>query len=117
LHRDPRRRISALREIVIEDDVMFASNIWICDGLHGYENVNLPYKYQPMFRIAPIKIGRGCWIGQNVVIMPGVTIGELSIIGANSVVTNNIPDRSIAVGSPARIVKRWNEETQSWQKI
>ena len=110
-------QISALREIVIEDDVMFASNIWICDGLHGYENVNLPYKYQPMFRIAPIKIGRGCWIGQNVVIMPGVTIGELSIIGANSVVTNNIPDRSIAVGSPARIVKRWNEETQSWQKI
>ena len=110
-------QISALSEIIIDDDVMFASNIWICDGFHGYEHTDIAYKYQPMFNIAPIKIGRGCWIGQNVVIMPGVTIGEMSIIGANSVVTKNIPEKSIAVGSPARIVKQWDEETKRWQKI
>lgn len=107
-------QIAAHKEIVIEDDVLFATNINITDGLHGYENANEPYKYQPIFQIAPIVIKRGCWIGQNVVISPGVTIGEFSIVGANSVVTNSIPDRCIAVGAPARVIKRWDESTQAW---
>jgi len=110
-------QIAAMEEIVIEDDVLFASNINITDGLHGYENANEPYKYQKMFRIAPIRVKRGCWIGQNVVILPGVTIGEFTIIGANSVVTRSIPDRCIAVGSPARVVKKWDETTQMWVPV
>jgi len=110
-------QIIAMREIIIEDDVLFASNINITDGLHGYETANEPYKYQRMFRIAPILIKRGCWIGQNVVILPGVTIGEFTIIGANSVVTRSIPDRCIAVGSPARVVKKWDETTQMWVPV
>jgi acetyltransferase-like isoleucine patch superfamily enzyme len=96
---------------------MFASNVHITDGLHGYENANEPYKYQKLFRIAPIRIKRGCWIGQNVVILPGVTIGELTIIGANSVVTKNIPDRCIAVGAPAKVIKTWDENTQRWVSV
>lgn len=110
-------QISVLDEIIIEDDVMFASNIWLCDGFHGYENTDVPYKYQPMFNIAPINIGRGCWIGQNVVVMPGVTIGAMCIIGANSVVTKSIPEKSIAIGSPARVIKRWNDESNRWQSV
>jgi acetyltransferase-like isoleucine patch superfamily enzyme len=110
-------QVAAMKEIVIEDDVMFASNINITDGLHGYENANEPYKFQKMCRIAPIVIKRGCWIGQNVVILPGVTIGEFSIIGANSVVTQSIPARSIASGSPARVTKSWDETTQSWISV
>lgn len=110
-------QIASMKEIIVEDDVMFATNINITDGLHGYERTNEPYKYQKMFRIAPIHIKRGCWIGQNVVILPGVTIGEYSIIGANSVVNKSIPDRSIAVGSPARVIKRWDEESSLWVKI
>ncbi len=76
----------------------------LTDGLHGYENANEPYKYQKMFKILPIQIRKGCWIGQNVVIMSGVTIGEFAIVGANSVVTKSIPDRSIAIGAPAKVV-------------
>jgi len=110
-------QISALKSIIIEDDVMFASNVFICDGLHGYTNVDLPYKFQPMFRISPIKIGEGCWIGQNVVIMPGVTIGEMSIIGANSVVTKNIPPKCIAIGSPAKAIKLWDENRRAWKSV
>lgn len=110
-------QVAAMSEITIEDDVMFASNINITDGLHGYENANEPYKYQKISRIAPIRIKRGCWIGQNVVIMPGVTIGELSIIGANSVVTKSIPDRSIAVGAPAKIIKKWDDESKKWVSL
>ncbi len=106
--------LSAMRDITIEDDVMFAANVLVADGSHGYANANEPYKYQRMFRIAPVRIKRGCWIGQNAVIQPGVTIGELSIIGANSVVTHDIPPRSIAIGAPARVVKRWDAATQSW---
>ncbi len=107
-------QIAAMSEITIEDDVMFASNINITDGLHGYENANEPYKYQKIFKILPIQIRKGCWIGQNVVIMPGVTIGEFAIVGANSVVTKSIPDRSIAIGAPAKVVKKWDECTQKW---
>ena len=107
-------QIAAQSEITIEDDVMFASNIHINDALHGFENANEPYKYQKIFRIAPILIKRGCWIGQNVVILPGVTIGKYSIIGANSVVTNSIPGRCIAVGTPAKVIKKWDETNQKW---
>ena len=107
-------QIGAHTDITIEDDVMFASNISITDGLHGYENANEPYKYQKIFKINPIHIKRGCWIGHNVAILPGVTIGELSIIGANSVVTKSIPDRCIAFGAPARVIKKWDDIKQKW---
>lgn len=110
-------QIAAMSEIAIEDDVMFASNINITDGMHGYENPYEPFVYQKMFRIAPIRIKRGCWIGQNVVILPGVTIGECSIIGANSVVTKSIPDRCIAVGAPARVIKTWDEDAKIWVPV
>ena len=106
--------LAAMHKIVIEDDVMLAGNVLISDGLHGFDSIETPYKYQPMGRIAAVIIGRGCWVGQNVVVMPGVSIGEMSIIGANSVVTRNIPARSIAVGAPAHVIKRWDEARGGW---
>jgi len=106
--------LGAHEAIIIEDDVMFAANVHLTDGFHGFENADEPYKYQPICRIAPIVIKRGCWIGQNAVILPGVTIGELSIIGANSVVTRDIPARCIAVGAPARVIRKWDAGTRQW---
>jgi serine acetyltransferase len=108
--------ISALESVTIEDDVMLASNVFISDGMHGISRVDEPYKYQPLERIAPVTIQRGCWIGQNVVIMPGVTIGEMTVVGANCVVTHSMPPRSIVVGAPARVVKRW-DDTRGWVKV
>jgi acetyltransferase-like isoleucine patch superfamily enzyme len=107
-------QIASMSEVTIEDDVMFASNINITDGLHGYSSANIPYKCQEMFRIGPVRIKQGCWIGQNVVILPDVTIGEFSIIGANSVVTRSVPDRCIAVGAPAKVIKTWDNNTKNW---
>jgi len=107
-------QVAAMSEVIIEDDVMFATNVNITDGFHGYTRIDEPYKYQEIFRIQPITIKQGCWIGQNVVIFPGVTIGKMAIIGANSVVTKSIPERCIAVGSPAKVIKKWDEQKEDW---
>jgi acetyltransferase-like isoleucine patch superfamily enzyme len=61
--------------------------------------------HQGVDKIQPVLIKRGAWLGQNVVVCPGVTIGRGSVIGANSVVVKDIPDFSVAVGAPARVVK------------
>lgn len=110
-------QIAAQETIIIEDDVMFASNIHINDGSHGYYRTDLPYKYQKLVNIRPIRIKRGSWIGQNVMILSGVTIGELSIIGANSIVSENIPDKCIAIGNPAKVIKKWDDTTGQWVTV
>ena len=110
-------QVFAQQSVVVEDDVMFASNVFLNDGSHGYRTATLPYKYQPIVNIAPIVVGRGSWIGQNVVIMPGVTIGEHAIVGANSVVTESVPPRCIAAGSPARVLKRWDDRHERWAPV
>lgn len=109
--------VAAMYEIVIGDDVMFASNINLTDALHGYASGDEPYKYQPMGRGGPIRIGAGSWIGQNVVVLPGVTVGERAIIGANSVVTTDLPPCSIAVGAPARVIRQWNGSNREWSEV
>lgn len=110
-------QIAAHSEVIVEDDVLFATNVNLTDGLHGYHNADEPFKYQPIFKIAPIVIRRGCWIGQNVVVMPGVTIGEQTIVGANSVVTENLPAQCIAVGNPARVIRRWDATMREWAAV
>lgn len=112
-----RLQLAAYKEVTIEEDVLIASNVFISDALHAYGRVDVPYRYQGFTGVSPIRIRRGCWIGQNVVIMPGVTVGEMSIVGANSVVTRSIPDRCIAVGAPARVIKRWDEEARCWVSV
>jgi acetyltransferase-like isoleucine patch superfamily enzyme len=107
--------IGACSSVIIEDDVLFASSVFISDNSHGRSRTDVPYKYQPLEGIANVVIGQGCWIGEHVVVMPGVTIGAYAIIGANSVVNRDIPPRCIAVGSPIRIVKVWDEQTDSWR--
>jgi acetyltransferase-like isoleucine patch superfamily enzyme len=72
--------------------------------------------HQGINGIAPVSIGRNAWLGQNVVVLPGVTIGEHCVIGANSVVNSSIPDFSVAVGAPARVIKRYNKETARWER-
>lgn len=106
--------IGATTLVEIGDDALLASHIFIGDNQHGHSSIEVPYKYQPLENIAAVSIGKGCWIGEHVVIMPGVEIGEMAIIGANSVVTQSIPARSIAVGSPARVIRQWNSDTDSW---
>lgn len=111
--------IGAAEQIVIGNDVLMGSKILITDHNHGsYTGSGQSSPQQPpvMRRIAsaPVMIGNRVWIGENVVILPGVTIGEGAIIGAMSTVTHDIPSNTIAVGNPACVIKRWDEAKQRW---
>lgn len=107
-------QVYCAEKVVIEDDVLIAANVFISDYAHGFSNVEVPFSMQAYCKISPVRVGHGSWIGQNVVIMPGVKIGAFCIIGAGSIVTKSVPAYSIAVGNPARVVKMWNFKTSSW---
>jgi len=109
--------ISAARKVVIGEHVLLARNVYIADHAHAFENIERPIMHQGINGIAPVSIGRNTWLGQNVVVLPGATIGEHCVIGANSVVNSSIPDFSVAVGAPARVIKRYNHEAAAWERV
>ena len=115
--------IGCNHRIVIGDDVLMGSKIYITDHNHGvYREYNADYPsislaYRQLTEGESVEIGARCWIGEFVTILPGVTIGEGCIIGSHSTVTHDIPANSIAVGSPARVVKVWNDETRKWVRL
>lgn len=108
--------IYATSNIIIEEKVLTADKVYISDCSHRYENPMIPIIDQGVKQLPDIIIGKGSWIGENVCII-GASIGRNCVIGANSVVTHNIPDYSIAVGIPAKVVKRYNFETNKWERI
>jgi acetyltransferase-like isoleucine patch superfamily enzyme len=91
--------------IDIGDDVWTGHYVYITDQNHGYDDLDLPISRQSQPE-RPVTIGDGSWIGHGTVVLPGARIGRHVVIGANSVVTGEIPDHSIAVGAPARVIKR-----------
>jgi acetyltransferase-like isoleucine patch superfamily enzyme len=109
--------ISAAKQVLIEEYVLLARNVYISDHAHAFENIDIPIMQQGIKDIAPVIIGRETWLGQNVVVLPGVTIGRHCVIGANSVVNASIPDYSVAVGAPARVIKRYNHAAGAWERV
>jgi acetyltransferase-like isoleucine patch superfamily enzyme len=102
--------------VKLGDYVMLAQNIVISGLNHGYEDVTTPPRTQKVIT-RQITINDNVWIGANAVVTAGVTIGKHAIIGAGSVVTKDVPAFSVAAGNPARIIKKYNFETNSWQKV
>ncbi len=107
--------IYATKNIYIGKNVLTADKVYISDNLHSYENIFLPIIKQPIKQISEVSIGDGAWLGENVCII-GASIGKNCVIGANSVVTKDVKDYSIAVGSPAKIIKRYCLEDNIWKK-
>ncbi|RLZ12699.1 acyltransferase [Faecalibacter macacae] len=101
--------IGCINKVIIEDGVLIASRVYISDHYHGdTSSSNLRPAKRNLTSKGPVVIKKNVWIGEGAVIMPGVTIGENSIIGANAVVTKSFPDNSIIAGVPAKLIKTIN---------
>jgi acetyltransferase-like isoleucine patch superfamily enzyme len=102
LHADPRENGAG---IIIEDNVLIGSGVQVYVDNHSFEDNRRPISEQGWRPSQPVIIKSGAWIGANAIILPGVTIGNNVVIGAGSVVTRSIPDFSVAVGAPAKVVR------------
>lgn len=102
-------------KVNIGNQVLIASNVLITNEEHGIEpESEISYMDQKL-SCKNVIIDDGCWIGEKVCILPGVRIGKKSIIGAGAIVTKSIPDYSIAVGNPARVIKYYNFDKKRWE--
>lgn len=100
--------ISCLNRIVVGDGTLIGTNVYIGDHFHGkntIDEVEIKPAYRQLHSKGPVIIGKNVWLGRNVCVMPNVTIGDYAIIGANSVVTHDIPSYAIAAGVPAKVIK------------
>ena len=102
--------------VTIGSDIRLAQNITVSGLNHNYQDVSRPIHLQGV-STSPITIENGTWLGANVVVLPGVTIGKHAVVAAGSVVTKDVPAYAVAVGNPARVVKKYNHETKIWEKV
>lgn len=101
--------------VSIGNHVIMAQHVVVSGLNHSYEDCTIPIRDQGVYT-RPIRIEDECWIGANVVITAGVTVGIHSVVAAGSVVTKDVPPYSIVAGSPARVLKQYNRSTQQWEK-
>ena len=115
--------ITAMKNVTLGDNVLLAGKIYISDCTHGSyagnENDSSPEEIPQdrKFSVDSVIIEDNVWIGEFVSVLPGVRIGKGSIIGSNSVVTKEIPPNTIAVGSPAKVIKKYNFDLKVWERI
>jgi len=101
--------ITAVQRVVIEPRVLMAGNVYIADHTHEHRSRTIAIKDQGVTKVSPVRICEGAWLGQNVVICPGVTVGRNAVVGANSVVRDDVPDFCIVAGAPAKIIRKIDE--------
>jgi acetyltransferase-like isoleucine patch superfamily enzyme len=102
--------------INIGNQVILAQNIVLSGLNHGYADINTPIRLQKV-TTAPIIIEDEVWIGANAVITAGVTIGKHSVIAGGAVVTKSIPPYCVAVGNPARVIKKYDFDLEKWVAV
>jgi acetyltransferase-like isoleucine patch superfamily enzyme len=115
--------IGAIESVTIGNRVLIASKVFITDhdhGSYGKDGVQTDPRISPSKRpltALPVVIEDDVWLGEFVSVLAGVRIGRGSVIGTMSTVTRDIPPYSIAVGSPARIIKHFNFDTNRWERV
>lgn len=107
--------LTCANSIIIGKNTAIAANVTITDIHHPYEDISKPIEHQKLV-VKEVVIGDDCKIYNNAVILPGVHIGKHVTVGANSVVTHDLPDYSVAVGNPARVIKKYCFEQMKWIK-
>ena len=101
---EPYAHIGAAESVTIGQNVLIASGLYITDHDHVYADPTRPIALQPL-QTSPVSIGDNVWLGENVTVLKGVTIGRCAILGAGSVVTHDIPPYAVAAGVPARVLR------------
>jgi carbonic anhydrase/acetyltransferase-like protein (isoleucine patch superfamily) len=101
--------LSAACSIRLAERVLIARGVYISDHIHAYDDIDRAVLDQGFTRLAPVEICEGAWLGENVVVGPGVRVGRGAVIGASAVVLEDVPDFSVAVGAPARVVRVFGE--------
>jgi acetyltransferase-like isoleucine patch superfamily enzyme len=109
--------IGARNSVVLEENALLGPRVTIADHSHHYENVEVPVRLQEVTEGGYVRIERDCWIGANVFVLPNVTIGRHAVVGANSVVNRNVPAYTVAVGAPARVIKRYDFDLKQWVRV
>jgi len=109
--------IGVRKSVILEENVMLGPWVIIVDHSHQYEDVEIPIKSQAITEGGPVRLEKDCWVGANVFIFPNVKIGRHAVIGAHSVVNRDIPPYSVAVGSPARVIKRYDFNLKEWVRV
>lgn len=104
--------VSAARSVRIGARVLIARGVYISDHSHAFEDTGRAVLDQGVTRVEPVEVCDGAWLGENVVIGPGVRVGLGTVIGANSVVLDDVPDHSVAVGAPAEVIRRLDADAQ-----
>ena len=105
--------ITAVGRLSIGNNVLTANNVYISDNLHDYEDVTRPIMQQAVRFKGTVEIGDGCWIGENACII-GVRIGKNCVVGANAVVTKDVPDYSVVAGIPAKVIRHYDTASGKW---
>lgn len=108
--------VTAVGSVRVGNHVLTANNVYISDNLHDYRDITRPIMHQPVVVKGKVDIGDGCWLGENVAII-GASVGKNCVIGANAVVTRDIPDYSVAVGIPARVIRQYDASTKQWRAV
>ena len=101
-------QISAIDKVVLGDNLLVGQSVYISDNSHGDADkaaIGIAPIKRPLTSKGPVIIGKNVWIGRGAVILSGVTVGDNAIIGANSVVTRDVPNNSVVAGAPAKLIK------------
>lgn len=111
-------RLACINEISVGKNVITGSNVFVSDYNHAYEDIEKPISAQGnIVKNNKVIIEDDCWIGTNVVICGNVHIGKHRVIGAGTFVNKDIPAYCVAVGNPAKVVKKYNFDTCEWEKV
>lgn len=103
-------------KIVVGKETAIAGNVYITNIDHNYREIGVHVLKQKSI-ISTTRIGEYCYIGYGAAIQAGTILGKQCIVGANSVVRGTFPDYCVIVGAPAKIVKRYNEDTGNWESV
>lgn len=109
--------ITASHSVKLEEYVFVNEGVLITDSIHGYHDIGTPIIKQPLISRGPVVIGSGTWVGNGAKIIGPVRIGRNCVVGANAFINRDVPDYSMVVGVPGRIVKRFDTESQKWVAV